>query len=91
MLYFREADFATTPQNKQWLRELVFEQKKLPEFSEKIAKVSYEDGCKVFFEDGSWTICRFSGTEPLLRVAAEGNTCPQAQTYLQCWKAFLGL
>ena len=91
MLYFREADYTTTPQNKQWLRELVFEQKRLPEFSEKIAKVSYEDGCKVVFEDGSWTICRFSGTEPLLRVAAEGNTCPQAQAYLLCWKQFLGL
>ena len=91
MLYFREADFATTPQNKQWLQELVFTQKELPDFSEKIEKVSYEDGCKVFFADGSWTLCRFSGTEPLLRVAAEGNTCPQAQKYLQCWKAFLGL
>ena len=43
------------------------------------------------YEDGSWTICRFSGTEPLLRVAAEGNTRPQAQKYLQCWKTFLGL
>jgi phosphomannomutase len=91
MLYFREADFATTPQNKQWLQELVFTQKELPDFSEKIEKVSYEDGCKVFFADGSWTICRFSGTEPLLRVAAEGNTSPQAQKYLQCWKTFLGL
>ena len=72
-LYYSEADFSTTPQNKQWLRQRVFEQKQLPEFGEKIAKISYEDGCKVFFEDGSWTICRFSGTEPLLRLAAEGN------------------
>lgn len=91
MLYFQERDFSTTAQNKQWLQQLVFEQKKYPEFSEKVAKISYEDGCKIFFEDGSWTICRFSGTEPLLRVAAEGNTYPQAQKYIQCWKTFLGL
>ncbi len=91
MLYFEEADFSTTFQNKLWLQQLVFEQKKLPEFSGKIAGVSYEDGCKVVFEDGSWVICRFSGTEPLLRLAAEGNTCPQARNHIQCWSAFLGL
>ena len=31
----------------------------------------WEDGCKVYFTDGSWVICRFSGTEPLLRVMVE--------------------
>jgi hypothetical protein len=41
--------------------------------------------------DGSWVICRFSGTEPLLRLAAEGNTQSQAQNHIQCWKAFLEL
>ena len=91
MLYFAEQDFATTPENKQLLKQVVFTQKKLPEFPEKIAGVSYEDGCKVFFEDGSWTICRFSGTEPLLRFAAEGNTEEQAQSHIRCWKKFLKL
>ena len=90
-LYFREEDIATTPENKQKLQQLVFQQKLLPEFPEAIAKVSYADGCKVFFEDGSWTICRFSGTEPLLRFDAEGNTEAQAQKHIQCWKTFLGL
>lgn len=91
MLYFREADFATTSENKQQLQRLVFEEKKLPEFHQRIAKISYEDGCKVVFEDGSWVICRFSGTEPLLRLAAEGNTDLQAQKLLESWKTFLEL
>jgi len=90
-LYYREEDFATTPQNKQLLRQLVFQEKKIPEFTEKIAKISYADGCKIIFEDGSWVICRFSGTEPLLRLAAEGNTDRQAQNLIRCWKAFLEL
>jgi len=90
-LYFEEEDFSTTPQNKQRLEQLVFQQKKLPEFPEGIVKISYEDGCKIVFEDGSWTICRFSGTEPLLRIAAEGNTYHQARNHIQCWKVFLGL
>jgi hypothetical protein len=70
-LFFAEEDFATTVQNKQLMQQLVFDEKKLPEFSGKIANVSYTDGCKVTFDDGSWVICRFSGTEPLLRFAAE--------------------
>ena len=90
-LYFREENLETTPENKQKLQRLVFEEKKLPEFSQKIAKVSYADGCKVYFEDGSWSICRFSGTEPLLRFAAEGNTEAQAQAQLRSWRIFLGL
>jgi len=91
MLYYEETACTTTPQNKGLLRQLVFAEKKLPVFSEPVASVSYEDGCKVTFCDGSWVICRFSGTEPLLRIAAEGNTRQQAQTYLRLWKDFLQL
>jgi phosphomannomutase len=91
MLYFVEKDFTTTAEHKQSLKKLVFEQKQLPEFSGNVAGVSYADGCKVTFEDGSWVICRFSGTEPLLRLAAEGNTEAQARDYIQCWKSFLEL
>ena len=90
-LFFAEEDFATTPQNKQLMQQLVFDEKKLPEFTGKIAAVSYADGCKVTFDDGSWVICRFSGTEPLLRFAAEGNTDKQARNHIACWKAFLNL
>ena len=91
MLYYEEANLTTTPQNKLWLQQLVFDRKKLPEFGETIEKVSFEDGCKVVFTDGSWVICRFSGTEPLLRIAAEGNTHHQALGYIRQWKAHLGL
>jgi len=89
MLYFAEKDLATTPENKQWLQQQIFEQKKLPEFGETVAEIRYEDGCKILFADGSWTVCRFSGTEPLLRLAAEGNSDSQAQSHIHSWEAFL--
>ena len=54
-------------------------------------KINREDGCKVYFEDGSWVICRFSGTEPLLRIASEGNTRHQARNYIQLWRSLLKL
>ena len=70
--------------------ELTYEQHACPEF-ENVDHISREDGCKVYFTDGSWVICRFSGTEPLLRMAAEAETDEKAQSYIQTWKAFLSL
>ena len=45
----------------------------------------------LYFEDGSWVICRFSGTEPLLRMAAEGEKPGQAKEYIRIWSEALGL
>ena len=36
-----------------------------------VVKVRSDDGFKFYFEDGSWVLVRFSGTEPLLRIYAE--------------------
>ncbi len=76
---------------KDDIQNIVMVQKKLPEFSNKVARVNYEDGCKVYFEDGSFVICRFSGTEPLLRIFAESNDRYKATEYIKAWKDFLKL
>jgi len=49
---------------------------------EDIKEVSTLDGIKIYFADGSWALVRFSGTEPLLRVVAEGNSPEQAKELL---------
>lgn len=90
-LYYEEAAFTMSPSRKAELQELLFVKKQLPDFGEAIEKVSREDGCKVYFADGSWVICRFSGTEPLLRFAAEGNYQSQARSYIRIWRDELGL
>ena len=91
MLYYEEEALSMTAQRKLQLQELVFDGKQIPEFTETVASVNYEDGCKITFTDGSWVICRFSGTEPLLRIAAEGNTRYQAGNYIQLWRSMLKL
>ena len=63
----------------------------VPDFGKEVDHISREDGCKVYFADGSWVICRFSGTEPLLRMAAEAPTKEQAEGYIACWQDMLGL
>ena len=90
-LYYEEAAFTMTHTRKKELQELLFVQMKLPVFPGRVEKVNREDGCKVYFSDGSWVICRFSGTEPLLRFAAEGNTSTQAGEYIRIWREALGL
>ena len=89
-LVYREADFRMTPARKAELQKLLFEDLLCPEF-ENVDHVSREDGCKVYFKDGSWVICRFSGTEPLLRMAAEAETGAKAESYIDAWKELLTL
>jgi phosphomannomutase len=43
---------------------------------EKISEVCTTDGVKYLIGDGSWLLIRPSGTEPVLRVYAEGRTQP---------------
>jgi phosphomannomutase len=40
----------------------------------KITEVSTKDGVKYYLEDNSWLLIRPSGTEPVLRVYAEGSS-----------------
>lgn len=86
-----DADFAMTPARKQALMDELFVQKRLPEFPLGVARVSYEDGCKVYFTNGSWVICRFSGTEPLLRMCAEADNQADAQESIRRFRTLLDL
>ena len=91
MLHYEEVSCKTTPEHKQALRKMVFEDRCIPEFPQEIDHICWEDGCKVWFADGSWVICRFSGTEPLLRIAAEGNTADQSRVYTRRWRDYLNV
>ena len=86
-----EDDFTMTPARKKQLQEEIFVHHKFPPFTGGIQRIDRSDGCKIWFADGSWVICRFSGTEPLLRMAAEGKTEAQARRHIRYWKEFLEL
>ncbi len=86
-----EDDFTMTPERKKQLQEEIFVNHKFPNFTGGIERIDRSDGCKIWFADGSWVICRFSGTEPLLRMAAEGRTEDQARRHIRYWKDFLEL
>ena len=86
-----EANLRFAPEKKDEIYERLMVERQLPDFGRPIQKTSYEDGCKVYFADRSFIICRFSGTEPLLRIFAESNRKDTAADYIERFKKLLGL
>ena len=74
---------------KEEIHKILMTDKKLSIFSAPVKWVNYEDGCKVYFEDNSFIICRFSGTEPILRIFAEASSASVAQGYINAFRDFL--
>ena len=83
-----EDDMRFDPAIKPIVQKTLMVDKLLPTFKDEIIRVNYEDGCKVYFEDG-FVICRFSGTEPLLRIFAESTNPVRAKEYIDTFKKFL--
>lgn len=90
-LEYGDAAVPMTPERKKELQHLLFEEKKLPEYGKELDHISYEDGVKLYFKDGSWIICRFSGTEPLVRFATESDCAETTEGYIRTFREFLGL
>ena len=77
--FMDENSYTFDAERKPGLQKRIFQDKELPDFGAyAIEKVSYMDGCKVFFANGGWVVIRFSGTEPLLRVFCEMPTKREA-------------
>lgn len=89
--YMVEDNLRFEPERKVEINQILMVDKKLPEFNREVVRVNYEDGCKVYFDDDSFVICRFSGTEPLLRIFAESHDKAVAEQYIKDFKAFLNL
>lgn len=83
-----EDDMRFDPAIKPVVQKTLMIDKLLPTFKDEIIRVNYEDGCKVYFDDG-FVICRFSGTEPLLRIFAESTNPVRAKEYIDTFKNFL--
>ena len=86
-----EFDTKFSPEKKQALQTLLFQEKKLPAFDLEVDRVSYLDGCKVYFKNGGWIIARFSGTEPLIRIFCEMQTEAEAERITATLREFLGV
>ena len=72
--------------------EVLYEKRKLPDLADyQVDRVSYMDGCKVYFKNNGWVIARFSGTEPLLRIFCEMPDKQAAREICGLFETYLGL
>jgi phosphomannomutase len=53
-----------------------------------VVKISHMDGTKLYLENDNWVLLRFSGTEPVLRLAVEADTPGKAMQLLEWLKQF---
>lgn len=90
-LVMEEAAYGYTPERREALQQQIFTQHDLPAFDREIDRISWEDGCKVYFADDAWVTIRFSGTEPVIRVFAEAATGEEAAALAQTVRAHYGL
>ncbi|MEG2935174.1 MAG: phosphoglucomutase/phosphomannomutase family protein [Clostridium sp.] len=90
-LYMAERDYKFSHEKKAEIYDTLLVQKQLPQIDREIEKVSYLDGCKVYFKNGDWIICRFSGTEPLLRIFCEMESAEEAEALCDKFADFLGI
>ncbi len=57
----------------------------------KVVKSDTTDGFRFILADTAWLLIRFSGTEPLLRIYAEGNSLVRVETLLALGKQLAGV
>lgn len=86
-----ERDYRFSAAKKERINRLLFEERALPELSESIESADYTDGCKLRFVGGGWLICRFSGTEPLLRIFCETDGEKRSAAIIDEMQSFLRL
>ena len=89
-MHVAEFDWGLTEARKAEIGERVFRRRELPAFGVPVRRVSWDDGCKVYFDEG-WIIVRFSGTEPRVRVFAEAPTVQGARALVKAMADFLNL
>lgn len=89
-MHMAEYDWGLTEESRAAIHQTIMVEHRLPEFGQPIQRVSYMDGCKVYF-DGGWIIARFSGTEPRVRIFAEMDTQSRARELVMTMAEFVGL
>ncbi|QLQ17007.1 MAG: phosphoglucomutase/phosphomannomutase family protein [Micropruina sp.] len=88
---FVETSYPFDAARRADLDRRIFEAHDLPAFGREVERVSWTDGCKVYFGDEGWLTIRFSGTEPVLRVFAELPTKAEAQAVAATVASYYGL
>lgn len=90
-LWIEERDYSFSETKKRELYNILFAEKRIPDYAQAIERISYVDGMKIYFKNGGWLITRFSGTEPVLRIYSEMDSREQVCQAVDLMEDFLNL
>ncbi|MCD6518473.1 MAG: NTP transferase domain-containing protein [Anaerolineae bacterium] len=88
-LYVVERNLPATPEMRALFPKILEEKNPQEIAGYPIRRISTLDGTKFFLDDDQWVLLRFSGTEPLLRIFAEGDSPEKAQALVDAAQALL--
>lgn len=86
-----ERDYTFTAPKRDEVYKKLMADRLVPEFPFEVEKISYLDGCKIYFKNGGWIIARFSGTEPLMRIFCEMHDYKSAGAAIDIMENFLDI
>jgi alpha-D-glucose phosphate-specific phosphoglucomutase len=89
--YYDRIDVHISPNERQMLSDKMAKSSVSSIAGIKVSRLDTTDGHKYYLTDDSWLLLRFSGTEPLIRIYAEGHTMEQVQKLLDGGKKLLGV
>jgi phosphomannomutase len=83
-LYQAEESLAATPEMRVAVPRRLGEAPRDRIASYAVLRTSQQDGIKLYLENDNWALLRFSGTEPVLRLAVEADS-PEKAAELLAW------
>lgn len=89
-LYDYEENFPATPEMRIAVPRALKETPMSHIGPYKVVRTSHMDGTKLYLENDNWALLRFSGTEPVLRLAVEADSPDKGRELLDWLKQFVG-
>jgi len=86
-----DKQYIYTPEKKQYIDKVLFENHQTPEHRYDVKDIVFTDYIKVYYRNDNWSLIRFSGTEPLLRVFAEAETKEATERLIEDWETLLDI
>ncbi|HEX3744473.1 MAG TPA: NTP transferase domain-containing protein [Bryobacteraceae bacterium] len=88
-LYQAEESLPATPEMRIAIPRRLCEARRDRIASYAVVRTSQEDGIKLYLENDNWALLRFSGTEPVLRLAVEADSPHKANELLAWLRQFV--
>lgn len=86
-----DKQYSYTKEHKAFIDKVVFEERLTPAHRYPLANMVYEDYVKVYYTNGNWSLIRFSGTEPILRIFVEADSQAECEEMVKDWEDLLKL